>query len=227
MSFRTYPIIALAMTVAGFSGIPQAHAGIVAFSGFDQGLEGWTSNTPAEVKWQAAGGNPGGFAQFVDGSSGETWFDAPAPFLGNLGAMNETGTISYDHRLVQIGSQNNGIVPLEVRLSGPGGQAFWLGTIPPESTLWNSIVVPFQQSAWTVSSGNWDAILADVTSLRIRFEHVDNGFRGPTNRETVTIDNVTLTANPVPEPASIVSLLIAGALGAGYRMRRRKRIDVS
>lgn len=227
MRFRSFRIFSLAMIIVGFAGISQVHAGIVAFSGFDNGLEDWTSNTPAEVTWQTSGGNPGGYAQFVDNSSGETWFDAPAPFLGNLGALNETGTLSYDHRLFQIGSQNNGIVPLEVRLSGPGGQASWLGSIPTESALWNSVIVPFQQSAWNVTSGNWNAVLSNVTSLRIRFEHVDNGFRGPTNRETVTIDNVTLTANPVPEPASIISLLIAGALSAGYRIRRRRGIDVS
>lgn len=211
------------MTILACGGTTPSKAGIVAFSGFDGGLEGWTSNTPAEVTWQSTGGNPGGYAQFVDGSSGETFFVAPPQFLGDLRILDETGTLSYDHRLVQIGSQNNGIVPLEVRLAGPGGEANWLGAIPTEGPLWNQIIVPFQQSSWNVVSGSWSGILSNVTSFRIRLELVDNGFRGPTNRETVTIDNVTLTANPVPEPASIVSLMIAGAAVAGYRIRQRRR----
>lgn len=226
MRFRSFPIFALALTIAGFTGISLVQAGIVAFSGFDNGLEGRTSNLPSEISWKVTGGNPEGYAQFVDGSAGETFFVAPASFRGDLRILNGTGTLSYDQRLVQIGGFNSGMVPMEVRLFGPGGQANWIGEFPIEGLQWNHLIVPFQQSAWNVVSGSWDNLLANVTSFRIRAEHVDN-FWGQPNRETFTIDNVTLTANPVPEPASIVSLLIAGAAGACYRIRRRRNTDAS
>ena len=220
-----FPVLLL--TIVAIHANTRVHAGIVAYSGFDGNLEGWTSNTPSEVSWQMTGGNPGGYAQFVDGSSGDSLFLAPSSFLGDLRILDGSGTLTYDHRLVQLGSQPNGVVPLEVRLSGPGGEANWLGEIPAEGLLWNQIIVPFQQSAWNVVGGSWGDVLSNVTSFRIRFELVDNAFRGPTNRETVAIDNVTLTANPVPEPSAIVSMIIAGVVGAAFRMRQRRLLGVS
>lgn len=226
MRFRLSQVLVLAMTFVAFPGNSGVYAGIIAFSGFDRSLEGWTSNLSNEVTWKSTGGNPGGYAQFVDGSTGETWFVAPAAFRGDLRILDGTGTLTYDQRLVQIGGFNSGMVPMEVRLSGPGGEANWLSDYPTEGLQWNHMIVPFQQNAWNIMSGSWSGLLANVTSFWIRAEHVDN-FWGQPNRETFTIDNVTLTANPVPEPASIVSLLIAGAAIAGYRIRRRNRNDVS
>jgi hypothetical protein len=219
-----FPVLLL--TIVAIHANTRVHAGIVAYSGFDGNLEGWTSNTPSEVSWKMTGGNPGGYAQFVDGSSGESFFLAPSSFLGDLRILDGSGTLSYDLRLVQLGGFNSGMVPHEVRLIGPGGQANWIGEIPTEGLNWNHLIIPVQENSWNVVSGSWDQLLANVTSLRIRAEHFNN-FLGQPNRETFTIDNVTLTANPVPEPSALVSFMIAGAVGAAFRMRRRRLFGVS
>ena len=58
-----WAVICLCTVVAAGS---AAIAGDVARSTFDTDLDGWVATEPAEVAWEAAGGNPGGYLRFAD-----------------------------------------------------------------------------------------------------------------------------------------------------------------
>jgi hypothetical protein len=90
-------------------------------STFDSGLDGWTSNTPAEISWQASGGNPGGYVRFTDVSGDSTEIYAPAKFLGDWSGLDEVGLIAFDHRIYRVGV-NPTFWPYRIALTGLGGR---------------------------------------------------------------------------------------------------------
>ena len=79
---------------------------VVVQTTFDSDLGGWTSNTPAEVVWNATGGNPGGEALFTDGSGNGTYIIAPSAFLSpavNYTKLDGKAYISFQHLMVKEG----------------------------------------------------------------------------------------------------------------------------
>ncbi len=77
---------------------------VVVQTTFDSDLGGWTSNTPAEVAWNATGGNPGGEALFTDGSGNNTVLLAPSMFLSpavNYAKLDGKAYISFQHQMVK------------------------------------------------------------------------------------------------------------------------------
>jgi hypothetical protein len=207
------------VAVATILFVPQiSRAGMIAESTFNTNLDGWTSNTPSQISWSKTGGNPGGFVLFEDETGDWTVLDAPAKFLGNYSALNNFGTISFDHKIIaETGIQS--LSPYEIDLSGPGGSATWTGATPKGVTGWLTLNVPLVQSDWTINSGTWTGLLADVTQLQIPIELVTNdAIPGDTDHEG--IDNVILSSS-APEPASfaLLSLGIAGLGGLAFRPR--------
>jgi len=177
---------------------------------FDADLGGWTSNTPGEIMWADADpeGNPGGYARFEDATTEDTFLIAPAKYLGDWSALDGVEQLSYDHNVIWITGSAFSRSPHTVTISGPGGQATWTGPFAPRDPGWNTFTAPMAESEWTVDSGAWNALLADVTSLSIRFEQFSN-------LDISGMDNIILT----PEPATL-SLL---ALGGLVMIRRRRR----
>jgi hypothetical protein len=212
------------VAVATILFVPQiSRAGIIAESTFDTSLDGWTSNTPSQISWSKTGGNPGGFISFEDTTNDWTVVNAPATFLGNYSALNSVGTISFDHKIIaETGIQS--LSPYEVDLSGLGGSATWTGATPKGVTGWVTLNVPLVQSDWTINSGTWTGLLADVTQLQIPIELVTNDtIPGDTDHEG--IDNVILSSS-APEPASL-TLLGAGMGGLGGLALRRRQANPS
>lgn len=156
-------------------------------STFDAGSESWGSNVSQEVSWSSTGGNPGGYMRFVDATGNPSWITAPPRFLGSWLGF-EGGILSYDHSLINTGSNVNNILPYRVEISGPGGVAESLHKAPSGVTNWTTISTPLVETSWTVLSGTWTTLLVNVTSLSIRIEHVGNS--GGSNVEG--IDNVAL-----------------------------------
>ena len=169
---------------------------ILANTTFASDLDGWTSNTPAQVVWQATGGNPGGVALFTDQSADGTYIDAPSKFLSPAvpyTSLSGKGYISWQHKM---GPQANveSISPYEIRLSGPGGAAKFDGSVPavkPEK--YYTVVAPLAQADWTVTSGTWAALLANVTDMQIDIELVTNN--GNFN-DTEYMDNIEVVSHP-------------------------------
>jgi hypothetical protein len=172
---------------AAFSSAPLAYAQVSSTT-FASGLESWTSN--AGVSWQSAGGNGGGYLRFVDpGSAVAGDIFAPVAYLGDWRGLDGGGRLQYDFRLFQVGT-GTPFAP-RVRLTGPGGTARWRGPVPSGAGGWTTLVANIEESAWTVESGSWSAILANVTTLSIAMAVVNNqGF--PT--EITGVDNISVQA---------------------------------
>jgi hypothetical protein len=151
-------------------------------NGFDSDLEGWflvdvNGNTAqGSLDWNAEGGNPGGCAEFTDEGNDGGFIGAPTIYLGDWSAYNGVVTFTYDHTIFSEGSVTERL-PYEVRISGPGGEAQFLGATPSGPSGWHDVEVVVSEYAWNVLQGSWASILEDVTSFRIRIEqtsgHVD------------------------------------------------------
>jgi len=160
--------------------VTGAFAGIT--STFDTDLEGWTlvdkygGSAEGSIVWCANGGNPGGYVEFTDEGNDGGFISAPSIYLGDWSPFDGNVTLSYEHEIISEEIVNSRL-PYEVRIQGPGGQAQFLGETSPPPSGWQLVEVPIESSAWTILSGDWLGVLADVTSFRIRIEqtngHVD------------------------------------------------------
>jgi hypothetical protein len=206
--------------------------GVIASSNFnDDTLDGWTSNTPSEVKAAKTGGNTGGYARFVDGGGVPiyTYISAPSTFFGDYAALSKGGggVIQFDHKIFDSGNGDT-YNPYSIFLSGPGGSATWTGLAPVVTnftTPWVTVIAPLVQSdGWKVDTGSWAALLQNVTQLEITIELVDNDHKGASSADVEGIDNIMLRT--VPEPAGLalagIALLAPGVTAwKRWRMGRR------
>lgn len=191
----------------------RSSASIIACAGFDQGLVGWGSNTPAQISWGATGGNPGGYARFEDASGDATFIIAPSNFLGD---WTNVGVLTYDHRVIDPGDNAVFDDLHQVDISGPGGAASWFGSTSPGPTGWLTISVPIKESLWTITSGSWADLLPNVTFLDNRIELVTN--KGGSKPEISGIDNVCLST--VPEPSSSAFVIVVAVSFLYTRTRK-------
>jgi hypothetical protein len=184
-----------------------------AISTFDNGLEGWFSNTPGEVTWSSMNGNLDGYVSFTDASPNWSYIAAPDSFLGDWSHLDGTGRISYDQKIFSTGSVI-AYTPYSIEISGPGGSARWDRESPSGTTEWVHVEALLNEQNWTVNSGSWNDFLSNVDLFLIRIEMVTNSYA----TEITGIDNVHLT--PIP---ATVWLLCSGLLGLiGLRNRLKK-----
>ncbi len=167
----------------------------VASSDFDDGPQGWTLN--ASARWESTGGNPGGriFGPVPEKTNTSAAMNAPAAFLGNWAPYDTVGSVSFDFIRISNGAQPQAFGPPSVRITGPGGQARWEGPALTAPGPWMTYTAPLIESEWTVLSGTWEAILADVTEVFIPIELVTNG-NNPD--EQAAVDNVILDSGAAP-----------------------------
>ncbi|MFC1572856.1 hypothetical protein ACFL6M_04575 [Candidatus Eisenbacteria bacterium] len=159
-------------------------------STFNDGWDGWTPTAVEGTSWEPVGGNPAGYIRFDDHIGGSGWIIAPPEFLGDWSQLNDTGAISYDHRLFQSGHIGTpGWLPYEIRITGSEGEAVWTSPPPTSATGWRRLVAPLVSSEWNVT-GSWHQLLTNVVDLRIRLEIVDND--GYEDRDIEGVDNVIL-----------------------------------
>lgn len=148
------------------------------------GLADWSYANTGGATNPGAGGNSGGYCRISDGT-GISYVYAPSRFLGDWRPAAGAGSLALDVRLF---SGTGAWLDLSsfMRLSGPGGVAVAAldpALLPPIGRLWRTLTIPLASSSWTVVSGTWDGLLADVTEWRLQAE-----FLGGT--EVVGLDNV-------------------------------------
>lgn len=205
----------VALPILLFAFANSAHAVVIANSAFDSDSDGWTWNpvqNPA-FSWQSTGGNPGGYIRAddnLDQGGGMSIF-APAPFLGDWLALG-VSELSFQSNIFTTGSvfQTGNLI---ANIVGPGGDATWTGPQPDPATTWKQISAPITASDWTVNTGTWDAILADVTELNIAMEYYNNF----TPFEITGIDNISLSSVPIPATALLFGSGLLGLIGIARR----------
>ena len=183
-----------------------AHGGI-AGSTFDADREGWTvlGDAPAVPSWVAVGGNPSGYVESLDDTTGGVWYwDAPHQFLGDVSAAFG-GALSYDLRQSDISDPfgNDDVI-----LSN-GSTTIALHHAPP-GTQWTSYTALLNSTEnWRLGTEDGPvasdqdilAVLESLQSLRIRGEYrVGEDLGG--------LDNVILT----PETTTLTSLVLLSGI---------------
>ena len=209
------------MVLILIAGVTQAVASDI-ISTFDSGWDGWTACAaspagPGQLStWQPAGGNPGGYIDFVDEDGGDGGISAPAAFLGNWSSLDGVGQLRWDSIIFSPGTPplNFASYPWAT-ITGPGGSATW--HVPgTDNTQWETFTAPISSSDWTMNSGSWSSLLADVTSLVITDERVGNG--GPPGDHD-GLDNVVLSSTPEPSTLVLLGIGAVSLLAYGWRKR--------
>lgn len=173
------------------------------------GLGDWSFTSTGGVTNPGSGGNGGGFCRVVD-AAGTSLAFAPARFLGNWSTLNGTGALTIDLRLVSLTGPVVGSAQF-IRLTGPGGVASVALTpaeIPVSTLVWKTLRYPLAAGSWTVSSGTWAGLLANVTECRIEAEVVSG-------TEVVGLDNFGRLSAGCGEPDDSV-VVASGIQKCGY-----------
>lgn len=157
------------------------------------GTGDWSFLNTNGVSNPDSGGNGGGYLSIDDGT-GVSVALAPAKFLGDWSSLNNNGYITLDIRLASRGGTPRGVMEF-IRLSGPGGSAhvnFNTSDLPESSLIWKTFTYPLNTSTWTVDSGTWAGLLAEVTECRMMPEFYDGS-------ETGGLDNFGRLADSCPQ----------------------------
>lgn len=156
----------------------------------DDVITQWYSEGDGDFELNTTDGLPGQCLQVNDDATGDmVMLITPFSLIGDWSGATLTDSITYD--LKPISSDPDLITgdPFLIQLNGPGGSATALPDFVPAMNQWQRIAVPIDPAAWTVTSGNWGDLLADVTLIRIRAEFI-------TGDEYVLMDNIGLSFSP-------------------------------
>lgn len=186
---HTCNLLTLAVLTALASAGPAASQ---VASTFDADLDGWKINGDNSAVWLGTAGNPPGCLDVNDLATGSmNWAIAPVKFLGDWSGFTAEDTLSFDVYEVNT-SGGAWLTVQQVRIAGPYGAA-WANAAavptPPATGVWLTGRIPFDAAYWTVESGLWEALLTNITSLRIFAEWVNGD-------EVTRLDNVRLSATP-------------------------------
>lgn len=175
------------------------------------GLGEWSFLSTGGASNPGSGGNSGGFCQVPDASGWSSAY-APSRFLGDWSSLDGSGRLTIDIRRLSYGGTPIDIAEF-IRISGPGGTAVVpmpAANLPPVGRMWKSYAFPLQESAWTVTSGTWAGLLANVNECRITAEFNDG-------TEVVGFDNFGRLSASCPEPDLPVTVQGFGVTLCGYR----------
>lgn len=162
------------------------------------GLSDWSFSGTGGVSNPGDFGNSGGYCRVAEGA-GVSRVYAPARLLGDWSALDGTGRITLDMRMVTPAGAAMSISEF-IRISGPGGVAhvaLAAADISTAQMMWKRYEFPLQQGAWTLDSGTWAGLLQSVTECRIEVEAM-------TGSEVVGIDNFGRLGPSCPEPDQTV-----------------------
>jgi hypothetical protein len=166
-------------------------------STFDANTEGWSFIADVrEFDWIASGGNPGGYLEAVDFTTGEVWyFVAPTKFLGDKTAYSG-GTLQFDLKQSSTSSQFDSE---DVVISG-GGLTIVIDLAGNPDVDWTHYSIHLDTTSdWRIGTlsgamatqAEIDAVLSNITNLHIRGEYVSGS-------DTGGIDNVVMSAADAP-----------------------------
>lgn len=162
-------------------------------SSFDSSVEGWAvinngTSLPSHVP---TGGNPDGYLEETDETSGAYTLVAPAAFLGNLASF-VGGQMRFDAILLDLDGfavlDQGGTVTIRsgalaaTRDFAPGGL----------TEAWDTYQATLTAAAWGVSESTWNSLIADVTAIEIIMD-------ATMGNDTTGLDNFAIS-EPVAVP---------------------------
>lgn len=172
--------------------VKPANADVVA--DFNDGtLQGWIPKCETNAVASTTGGNPDGYLKMTDTvTSLDGYFSAPVQFLGNWHAMT---SVSAD--IMKLSGGTKKVYNVMFMISGPGGTCYRdFGQLP--TTSWQTYSTLLDPTLWTCESGNWNAVLDNVTMFAILMDFVSG-------TEANGLDNVRLVSTTNTSDASIES----------------------
>ncbi|MCP4707251.1 MAG: hypothetical protein GY869_01385, partial [Planctomycetes bacterium] len=163
------------------------------YDDFNSGGTGdWSFSSTGGVSNPGSGGNKGGFLKITDGSGYSSAF-APSKFLGDWSTLDNNGYVTIDLRIISRSGSGFGSFEF-IRITGPGGSAYVnidTADLHAASLVWETYQFPLNTSVWTVDSGTWSGLLANVTECIINIEFFNNS-------ETIGLDNFSRRSNSCP-----------------------------
>ena len=81
---------------------------------------------------------------------------------------------------------------------------FWRQPVTAGTLRWETIVAPLNPASWEIVSGTWEAILLNVTEVRIFPDYFDHF------GEVTGVDNIALVPEPSPAAMAAVAVLVFG-----------------
>lgn len=179
--------------------------GPVINSSFTSGVDGWQNPS---IRLSGVGDPPPSLEFQELYRPGDAFMLAPVRYLGSFAHFHDGAQISFQHRVELMFDPGfwGAAVGREVRLSGPGGSATWVGSAPVFSAHWTTVTVPLNATYWTQTSGTWHELLEQVTDVQIRVDHFNDLF----GAERTQFDNIALSAGYSAVPPFTDDPLLAG-----------------
>lgn len=219
-------------------GTSPAHAALVAVASFDVDAEGWTGlacpnpgvcalgSTALAVEHLALGGNPGGYIRARDPSSSTAGRIAPPAAFASLLALGQT--LAFDALVERNGGDgvyDSATAPL-VTIETPGGTlVFATDVLPTIDGDWQHYEVPlFEDAGWQLATNSVRALdpgeFAVLFATRTRLTIIAEWLNDTADLDTGGLDNLTLTAVPLPGALPLLAAAVAAA-SLGFRRSAR------
>ncbi|MFC1782041.1 SUMF1/EgtB/PvdO family nonheme iron enzyme [Planctomycetota bacterium] len=163
------------------------------YDDFNSGGTGdWSFMNTGGVSNPGSYGNKGGYLKITD-ASGYSIAYAPSKFLGDWSPLDSNGYVTIDLRIISRSGSDLGISEF-IRISGPGGSAYINidpADFPQSSRIWKTFQYPLNATVWTVDSGTWPSLLANVAECVINLEFYSS-------TEIIGLDNFSRRSNSCP-----------------------------
>lgn len=167
-----------------------------------QGLGGWSFGGAEYVAVDEVEGHGANSIRLGDKLGPVSYGIAPQVYRGNWQVFNGSGLIEFDLKIESANPTDTLLVEYNtLELSGPGGKAVVKAQnidILQAVGQWHRLQFPVSPEAWAMQSGNWEALLNNVTQIRVTLEYIYGS-------ETVWFDNFCVWNSPASssvEPAA-------------------------
>jgi hypothetical protein len=158
-----------------------------------EGLGGWFFGGAEYVAVDEDEGRGANSIRLGDKLGPVSYGIAPQVYRGSWNVFNGSGLIEFDLKIEASNPSDTLLVEYNtIELSGPGGRAVVKATaseILQAVGQWHRLQFPVSAGAWVMQAGNWEALMGNVTQIRVTLEYIYG-------TETVWFDNFCVWNSP-------------------------------